>query len=101
MYTCMCMLCMHVWFADGELVDARGATLAYIESDGEVGDATMAYLGRAHAQSGMVVNEADELIGELDVGRGYVRDPLGSVIAELSRAGKARSWPNPHAHCTQ
>ena len=71
---------------DGEVSDGRGATLAYIEGNGEVGDPEMQYAGKAH-QSGQVMDHSDVIVGEFDPGRGYIKDPNGSVIAELSKDG--------------
>lgn len=72
---------------DGEVTDGGGNTLAYIESNGEVGDAQMNYVGVAHLQAHQVVDHADHVIGEFDPGRGYVKDALGSVVAELTKEG--------------
>ena len=71
---------------DGEVSDGRGATLAYIEGNGEVGDPQMQYAGKAH-MSGQVVDHVETIVGEFDPGRGYIKDPHGSVIAELSKDG--------------
>jgi hypothetical protein len=72
---------------DGEVVDALGNTLAYIESNGEVGDAAMNYAGKAHLQAHQVNDHTDTLIGEFDLGRGYIKDNFGSVVAELTKDG--------------
>ena len=72
---------------DGEVTDGGGNTLAYIESNGEVGDAQMNYVGVAHLSAHQVVDYTDHVIGEFDPGRGYVKDALGSVVAELTKEG--------------
>ena len=46
---------------DGEVSDATGVTLAYIESNGEVGDASMNFAGKAHMQAHQVVDQASGL----------------------------------------
>lgn len=66
---------------DGEVTDGLATTLAYIEANGEVGDAAMTYVGKAILGAGQVVDAADQLVGEFDSGRGYVKDEQGSVIA--------------------
>ena len=72
---------------DGEVTDGDGRTLAYIESNGEVGDSQMNYVGVAHVQAHQVVDHNEHVVGEFDPGRGYVKDALGSVVAELSKEG--------------
>ena len=72
---------------DGEVTDGLGTTLAYIEANGEVGDAAMTYVGKALLGAGQVVDAADQMVGEYDSGRGYVKDELGSVIAEIGKDG--------------
>lgn len=72
---------------DGEVSDAVGTLLAYIESNGEVGDAQMNYAGKAHIQALQVIDHVDIVIGEYDPGRGYIKDAQGSVIAELNKEG--------------
>ena len=72
---------------DGEVLDGTGNTLAYIESNGEVGDPGMNFVGRAHGQAHQVIDHDDHVIGEFDPGRGYVKDAQGSVVAELNKEG--------------
>ena len=72
---------------DGEVKDGSSVTLAYIESNGEVGDAQMNFAGKAHVGAGQVVDHAEVTLGEFDQGKGYVKDAQGSVIAELSKEG--------------
>ena len=72
---------------DGEVTDGLATTLAYIEANGEVGDAAMTYVGKAILGAGQVVDAADQLVGEFDSGRGYVKDEQGSVIAEIGKDG--------------
>ena len=72
---------------DGEVTDATGTPLAYIESNGEVGDPQMNYVGKAHLQGHQVTDHDEQFVGEYDPGRGYVKDKMGSVIAELNKEG--------------
>lgn len=72
---------------DGEVTDGNGRTLAYIEVNGEVGSAQMEYVGVAHLQAHQVIDHTDHTVGEFDPGRGYVKDSMGSVIAELTKEG--------------
>lgn len=53
--------------ADGEVRDSGGAIVAYIESDGSVGNACMEYLGEA-SHAGHVVNKQGEVMGEVCLG---------------------------------
>jgi hypothetical protein len=69
------------------VTDGLATTLAYIEANGEVGDAAMTYVGKAILGAGQVVDAADQLVGEFDSGRGYVKDEQGSVIAEIGKDG--------------
>ena len=71
---------------DGKVTDGNGSVLAYIESSGEVGDAHMNFVGKAH-QSQQVTDHQDTMVGEFDAGLATVKDALGSVIAELDREG--------------
>ncbi|KAL1521767.1 hypothetical protein AB1Y20_021421 [Prymnesium parvum] len=71
--------------SDGEVVDGSGVTLAFIEESGEVGSDEMTFLGTFN--SGQVINAQETVVGEYDLGKGYVKDPQGSVIAELSKEG--------------
>lgn len=73
--------------ATGEVVDFAGSTMAYIEPNGEVGSHEMQFLGKVHLTSGQVVDRADVVVGEVDPGRGYVKNAQGSVVAEVSREG--------------
>jgi len=72
---------------DGEVTDAKGSVLAYINPDGEVGSHEMDYLGAAQEASGQVTGREDQVVGEYDQGRGYVKNSQGSVIAEVSKEG--------------
>mmetsp|Transcript_46735 Transcript_46735/g.77361 ORF Transcript_46735/g.77361 Transcript_46735/m.77361 type:complete len:610 (+) Transcript_46735:86-1915(+) len=72
---------------DGEVKDSTNATLAYIEANGEVGSHEMEFLGAVKENSGQVIDRQDQCIGEFDQGRGYVKNPQGSVIAEISKEG--------------
>ena len=72
---------------DGEVVDGMGNTLAFIESNGEVGDPGMNYVGKAHSVAHLVVNRDELVIGSFDLGRGCVKDAQGSVVAELNKEG--------------
>ncbi len=73
--------------SDGEVQDCTGATLAYIEANGEVGTPEMDFLGHVHLASSQVVDKSDHPLGEYDAGRGFVKNKLGSVIAEISKDG--------------
>ena len=73
--------------ADGEVKDYEGTTLAFIEPNGEVGSPQMEFLGTMHQASGQVIDRSDDVIGEVDQGRGYVKNSQGSVIAEVTREG--------------
>lgn len=72
---------------DGEVKDAVGTTLAYIESNGEIGDGHMTYAGKVHMPANHVVDHVEILVGEYDQGRGYIKDASGSVVAELNKEG--------------
>ena len=84
---------------DGSVVDARGELLAYIEADGSVGDIDLQYIGEvtaANANSvGFCTNVDDSCIGEVDYGRGTIRDANGSTIASINRAGEVTAEPAP------
>ena len=73
-------------------MDAHGALLAYIEADGTVGAPDLEYLGEVTAPNadskGYVTDRDDNLVAEVDYGRGVVRDATGSTIASLTRAGE-------------
>ena len=69
------------------MTDGAGTILAYIEANGEVGDAGMNYVGTAHPGSHQVVDHDDIVVGEYDPGRGYIKDAQGSVVAELNKEG--------------
>lgn len=73
--------------ADGEVKDYEGSTLAFIEANGEVGSPAMDFLGTVHQTTGQVVDRHDEVVGEVDQGRGYVKNAQGSVVAEVTREG--------------
>ena len=51
----------------------------------QVGSDEMQFLGTSTA--GQVINAQDVVVGEYDMGKGYIKDPQGSVIAELSKEG--------------
>jgi len=70
---------------DGEVIDGTDVVLAYIEESGEVGSDEMQFLGTS--ASGQVINAQAVVVGEYDLGKGYIKDPQGSVIAELSKEG--------------
>ena len=72
---------------DGEIVDGTGEVLAYIEDNGEVGTDEMQYLGNAAPASGQVIDANDKVVGEFDMGRGYIKDEHGSVVAEIAKTG--------------
>ena len=72
---------------DGEVKDGTGATLAFIEANGEVGDAGFTYVGKAHHGASQVVDANDVVVGDFDSGRGFVKDAQGSVVAEISKEG--------------
>ena len=76
---------------DGEVVDGTGAPLAFIEANGEVGDPQMNYAGKALLGACQVVDPNDVLVGEFDLGRGYIKDSQGSVVAELSKEGTVKN----------
>ena len=76
---------------DGEVRDGHGALLAYIEANGEVGDAGMTFLGRALEAAAQVVDASDAFVGEFDTGRGYIKDAQGSVVAEVSKEGAVKN----------
>jgi hypothetical protein len=73
--------------ADGEVTDYEGTILAFIEANGEVGTPQMEFLGTVHKATGQVVDRFEEMVGEVDQGRGYVRNAQGSVVAEVTREG--------------
>jgi len=72
---------------DGEVTDGQGNVLAYIEANGEVGDPHMNFVGKALEVAGQVVDANDAMVGEFDLGRGYIKDNQGSVIAEITKEG--------------
>lgn len=77
---------------DGSVVDSAGVLLAYIEENGTVGDPDMDYVGEVTAPNdnvvGYVTNKDDQLVAEIDYGRGIIRDPNGSTIASITRNGE-------------
>jgi len=72
---------------DGEVQDWKRNVLAYIEPTGDVGSHDMDFLGTAQESSGQVIDRKDQVIGEFDTGRGYVKNAQGSVIAEVNKEG--------------
>lgn len=78
--------------SDGRVVDATGALRAYIEPDGTVGDPALEYVGEVTAPNantiGFVTDKFDELVAEVDYGRGLIRDAKGSTIAVLTKTGE-------------
>ncbi len=47
----------------------------------------MNFVGKAMEGAGQVVDAADQMVGEFDLGRGYIKDGQGSVIAEIGKEG--------------
>jgi len=74
-----------VILADGEVRDGSGATLAFIEANGEVGSVNMDYLGKA--ANDQVTDRDDQPCGAYDQGRGNISDLGGSVLCEISKEG--------------
>lgn len=72
---------------DGEVRDGAGVTLAYINDDGQVGNDEMQFVGEAQPNTCQVINATEQVVGEYDLGRGYIKDPQGSVVAELTKEG--------------
>jgi len=75
---------------DGTVTDWKENVMAYIEANGDVGSHEMDFLGTAQESSGQVVDRNDAVVGEFDQGRGYVKNPQGSVIAEITKEGSVK-----------
>ena len=86
---------------DGTVLDPRGEVIMYIEADGTVGGPNLEYVGEVTAPgmggtSGLITRNAgptsadgqDVHIGDVDYGLATIRDPNGSTVASISRAGE-------------
>ena len=95
--------------SDGTVVGADGAVRAYINENGEVGDAALEYLGAVARpkdggdNQGVVLDKEDEVVGHVDYGHGLLKDAqvrgrvgVGSGLG--LGLGLANPNPNPHPH---
>ena len=83
--------------SDGTVFGADGLTVrAYINENGEVGDAALEYLGAVAPpkdggdNQGVVLDKEDEVVGHVDYGQGLLKDAQGSTVAELRKGGELR-----------
>jgi hypothetical protein len=83
--------------SDGTVFGADGLTVrAYINENGEVGDAALEYLGAVAPpkdggdNQGVILDKEDEVVGHVDYGQGLLKDAQGSTVAELRKGGELR-----------